>query len=176
MSAIPTRSPVPPRKTQRLRLDAYRPEDRDAFLGLVLDPRVMARVDGPADRDAALALFARICGESGEPGEPECMAWAVFEHDTYVGHVFLVWIDVDPEIGFVFAPAAWGRGLATEAAGEVLAFARDSLGLARLTASVDLQHAASRRVLEKIGLHRVAQEQDRDGAYLRYAWQAGDCP
>ena len=48
--------------------------------------------------------------------------------------------------------AYWGRGLATEAAREVLRHAREDLGRARLVAFIDPRNRASVRVAEKAGL------------------------
>jgi len=65
----------------------------------------------------------------------------------------------DVEIGYRLARSAWGAGLATEAAGAVLAWAMEprpaGAGLARLIAVTDPDNRASQRVLEKIGLRRV---------------------
>ena len=50
------------------------------------------------------------------------------------------------------AAAAHGCGIATEAAGAVLADAYPRYGLAAVHAVVDAPNGASRRVLEKLGL------------------------
>jgi ribosomal-protein-alanine N-acetyltransferase len=54
--------------------------------------------------------------------------------------------------GYVLAQDAWGRSYATEALEAMVGLARD-LGLRRLYAFAHVDHAASRRVLEKGGLH-----------------------
>jgi ribosomal-protein-alanine N-acetyltransferase len=56
------------------------------------------------------------------------------------------------EFGYALARAAWGQGIATEAATAVLAFAFDRVGLHRVAATCDPANTASRRVLEKAGL------------------------
>ena len=55
------------------------------------------------------------------------------------------------ELGFWIGRAHWGHGYATEAASRVVAFARDALGVARITATAAEGNAASRRVLDKLG-------------------------
>ena len=56
------------------------------------------------------------------------------------------------ELGWVFDPAYWGRGYATEATRVLLRFAFDDLGLHRVAATCHPDNAASARVLEKAGM------------------------
>jgi len=53
--------------------------------------------------------------------------------------------------GYILHRAAWGQGYATEACRAMVEIAR-TLGLARIEADCHVDHAASRRVLEKAGL------------------------
>jgi RimJ/RimL family protein N-acetyltransferase len=55
------------------------------------------------------------------------------------------------ELGYWVARSHWGKGYATEAGRAVVAMARQSLGMRRLTAGHFLDNPASGRVLEKIG-------------------------
>jgi RimJ/RimL family protein N-acetyltransferase len=55
------------------------------------------------------------------------------------------------ELGYFIARPFWGRGYATEAGRAMIAFARDSLRLARLNAGYFTDNSASGRVLEKLG-------------------------
>ena len=54
------------------------------------------------------------------------------------------------ELGFWIGRAHWGQGYASEAAARMVAFARDTLGVSRITATATVDNAASRRVLEKL--------------------------
>ena len=56
------------------------------------------------------------------------------------------------EIGYVLNPAYWGRGIACEAAREVVRFGFCELGLHRIEAKYMEGNEASRRVMEKIGM------------------------
>lgn len=58
----------------------------------------------------------------------------------------------DPDVGYAFLPAAWGRGYAVEAARATLAHARQVLGLGRIVGITKPDNLSSQRVLEKIGL------------------------
>ncbi|HEX4096869.1 MAG TPA: GNAT family N-acetyltransferase [Caulobacteraceae bacterium] len=55
------------------------------------------------------------------------------------------------EIGYWLEEGAWGRGLASEAAGAVIDFAARSLGLTRLKSGHAADNPASGHVLEKLG-------------------------
>jgi len=55
------------------------------------------------------------------------------------------------ELAYRFAPAAWGRGYATELARFSLTLGRDRLGLRKVLAIAHPGNAASRAVLEKAG-------------------------
>ncbi len=61
------------------------------------------------------------------------------------------------ELGYMLRRDAWGRGIATEATRLLLDFAFGELGFHRVFAVVDEDHAASIRVLEKLGFRREAR-------------------
>lgn len=56
-----------------------------------------------------------------------------------------------PELGYWIARPFWGRGIATEAAGAMVAAARHSLRLPRLVSGHFTDNPTSGRVLEKLG-------------------------
>lgn len=58
------------------------------------------------------------------------------------------------ELGYWIGRPYWNRGLATEAAGAVLRFGFEELGLNRIHAGHFAHNAASGRVLERIGMVR----------------------
>jgi RimJ/RimL family protein N-acetyltransferase len=77
----------------------------------------------------------------------------------------------DPELLYGVAESEWGRGLATEIGGAVLAYGVERLGLREVRASTDAPNAASARVLEKLGfrLERRAVADGLDTLFFRYA-------
>jgi len=58
------------------------------------------------------------------------------------------------EVGWRFASEAWGQGYATEAAIASLAFGFDELGLEEIVSFTVPANQRSRRVMERIGMHR----------------------
>jgi RimJ/RimL family protein N-acetyltransferase len=57
----------------------------------------------------------------------------------------------EPELGYLFERAVWGKGFATEAARACLNYGFEKLGFREIIAITDLENTASQRVLEKIG-------------------------
>lgn len=57
----------------------------------------------------------------------------------------------DPDIGFAFLPAVWGKGFASEAAAAVLKDAHQKLRLERILAITSLDNDTSIKLLERLG-------------------------
>ena len=58
------------------------------------------------------------------------------------------------DLGYEVSPEHWGRGYATEAARAMLEFGFGELGVRRVWAECVPENAASRRVMEKLGMRR----------------------
>lgn len=97
------------------------------------------------------------------------MAWLVETREAQhpIGLIFISHHadGEDYELSYQFHPDAWGFGYATEAAKRVIEFASRDLQLKRLIAETQSTNAASRRLLERLGmkevrrLHRFGAEQ-----------------
>jgi RimJ/RimL family protein N-acetyltransferase len=59
------------------------------------------------------------------------------------------------EVGFRFCPAAWGRGIATEASARLVEMALADAATAAVVGCARVDNVRSLRVLEKLGLERV---------------------
>lgn len=74
------------------------------------------------------------------------------------------------ELGWVVAPEHGGRGLATEAAAELMRICFEDLGLRRVVALCFADNVASWRIMEKLGMrreeHSVAESLHRSGRWL----------
>jgi ribosomal-protein-alanine N-acetyltransferase len=144
--------------TPRLRLRPFGEADAPAHLALYGDPEVTRWLrDGPflGDQVAvrsrrAIDRFVRHWGEKGFG------VFAVEELATgrFLGQCGLNTIDElgEVEILYAFERAAWGRGLATEAAQAALAYGFDEVGLPRIVAVTHPAHTRSRKVMEKLGM------------------------
>lgn len=129
------------------------PTDRDAFVERMSDPERLA-VTLALEVDGALAgdLYLNI-------GAP----WAQAEvADQARG--------TQAELGWVLAPEHAGRGLATEAAAELLRICFEDLGLRRVVALCFADNVASWTIMEKLGMrreeHNRAESLHRSGRWL----------
>ncbi|MQB40694.1 GNAT family N-acetyltransferase [Rhizobium sp. ICMP 5592] len=83
--------------------------------------------------------------------------WSILHRaDEKAIGLFLMFIDGnDAEIHYGLGPAFWGQGLATEAGIAVMDWVTQRSSLSEVSTRCAAEHAASLRVLEKIGLHRM---------------------
>jgi ribosomal-protein-alanine N-acetyltransferase len=145
-------------ETARLRLRPFVPADAAAHRRLYADPEVTRWLGGgPFVGEEAERRSARALRRFVEQWEQRGFGvWAVLDRATgaFLGQCGLSALDALREIELLYAfhRAAWGRGLATEAARAALAYAFDAAGLARVIAVASPDNLASRRVLEKIGM------------------------
>ena len=66
-------------------------------------------------------------------------------------------------LGYRFAPQAWGQGYATELSQAALVYGLDELALPEIFAVVRPDHSASISVLEKVGMHVAGELDDVPG-------------
>jgi ribosomal-protein-alanine N-acetyltransferase len=153
--------------TARLRLRPYRTEDLDAVHRILatpevrhflLDGEVVSRAWVAQEIETSIATFRKagygqwtITLRSGEDGLIGLGGFRPFPGAA------------EPQLFYALRPAIWGRGLATEAAQAMIAYAFDVLGWERVAASADPPNAASVRVLEKSGLRLDRRATRADG-------------
>ena len=90
--------------------------------------------------------------------------WRIWRDGQQIGMVgFIRWETSRRlgEIGFFIAPTARGCGYMTEAGLAVLTFGSAGMGLSTIEAKTLPDNTASVRVLEKIGMKKVARVQER---------------
>jgi RimJ/RimL family protein N-acetyltransferase len=150
-------------KTERLLLRRWQSEDLPALAAINADPAVMEFMPATLSRAESEALVERIeaCFEARGyglwavelPGEASC-----------IGFVGLSPVDLNVpfapavEIGWRLAHRFWGRGLATEAASRALAFGFERCDLAEIVSFTAECNTRSRRVMERLGMHRDPRE------------------
>jgi len=161
---------VPELQTDRLRLRGHRRDDFDMLARIWADERVVRFISGrPSTRNES---WTRLLAYMGHWQALGFGYWAVEDRQTgaYIGDVgFADYkreitppIDGIPEIGWVLAPEAQGRGFATEAVAAVLAWG-DRIFPGDVTVCLfDPQHQASIRVAEKNGFSKRCDSTYRD--------------
>ena len=166
----PGTSDIPELRTARLRLRVWTAADLAPFADLNADPRVMEHFPAPLSRAESDALAARIAAHFAAHGFG---LWAVEVPGVtaFIGFVglavpsFTAPFTPCVEIGWRLAAAHWGAGYATEGARAALDFGFGSLGLDEIVSFTVPANQRSRRVMERLGMHR-APEDDFDHPLL----------
>ncbi len=142
-------------KTERLTLRPQEAADAPALFAILSDHEAMRFWHRPAI--TRLAVAEELIGEQQQAmAGGLCRYWTLVRAGEVIGSVDLSLIESgSAELGFLLRPDCWGMGLASEAAGAVIAHGFDSLGLTRLAAAVQAGNRAAARVLEKNGFTRV---------------------
>lgn len=144
--------------TARLRLRWLTADDAPFILRLVTGPDWLRFIGdkGVSDLDSARCYL-----ESGPLAMYRLHGFGLnrvarAEDDRAIGICGLLKRDTlaDPDLGFALLPEYYGQGYAFEAAEAVLAHARESLGLGRVTAIVQPENQNSLRLLGRLGFVR----------------------
>jgi len=160
-----------PRRTQRLTLRPVRVGDLEALFAYRSDPEVARWLTSlPTDLEEFAVRMLR-------PGRT-----LVIEHGGEVAGDLMLTIEdawsqaevadqarnAQAEIGWCLAPAHQGKGLATEAVHELVTISFE-LGVRRIEANCFAENAASRAVMERVGLRQegyfVQESLHRDGTW-----------
>lgn len=146
---------VPTIETERLLLRPFQASDGDPLFALQSDAEAMRYWDSSPWTDRSMVEKFFASGEAAaEDGTGLRVAIERRADGEFIGWcTFNSWEPAfrSASIGYSIAPAAWGHGYATEAAGAVLDWAYVTLDLNRVQAEADTRNIASRRVLEKLG-------------------------
>jgi RimJ/RimL family protein N-acetyltransferase len=139
-------------ETARLELRPFASADLDALAHIYADPAVMATIRGGprtrAQTAASLQMYAEAWRQHGYG------VWAVTERPTGMLLGMCGFVE-RAELGYILVRAAWGRGIATEAAGACLRFGFESLGYEEISAGALHENTGSLRVIEKLGMRQT---------------------
>ncbi len=149
--------------TLRLRLRAWRPEDRESFATLNADPTVMEHFPEPLSHSQSDLLADRIEEHLQKEG------WGLWAVEVARTQAFAGFVGLNrPAFQARFTPAVevgwrlprqyWGNGYATEAAEAALAYGFQSRGLAEIVSFTSTGNLRSQRVMEKLGMRRNPED------------------
>jgi ribosomal-protein-alanine N-acetyltransferase len=112
------------------------------------------------DEEDAAAVLRALIAHTAAPPDPRVRPYVLaIEHDrAVVGHAGLSPARGSVEVGYAIEARLHGQGLATEAVTAISTWALDELGLPEVLGIVDAENRSSRRVLEKAGFARSAEE------------------
>jgi RimJ/RimL family protein N-acetyltransferase len=153
---------APVLETERLRLRGYRASDLDAQWASMTDPEVVRFLGGvPQSREET---WRKILGSPGLWALLGYGYWVAerLEDGAYVGQIGFADFKRDmtpgieniPEMGWIVARNAQGRGYATEAVLAALAWADETFGGGEIVAIISHDNVASIRIAEKGGFTR----------------------
>jgi len=152
----------------RLLLRPFGSGDVPAVLAYASDPEVTRHLEWEAYDDAPTAeAFIRSTLAGGSTWIARAIVLCAT--DQVIGGADLRIVsprDRRAEIGYGLARAYWGHGYATEAAGLLLRFGFEQLGLVRIQALCSVDNDRSARTLERLGMQR-------EGRLARYRWKKG---
>jgi RimJ/RimL family protein N-acetyltransferase len=158
--------------TDRLTIRRFRASDVRAFAGYRSEPEVARYQSWAAPFSTEQAhrfIDALAASDPDTPGQWFQFAVTESASGRLLGDV-AAGIDADPRlarIGFTLAPAAQGRGFATEAVVALLDYLFRTRGKHRVSADCDPRNRASVRLLERLGFRCEAH-------HRRSAWSKGE--
>ena len=156
-------------ETQRLILREFTELDIDNLVDLDSDPLVTLYINGgkPTPRDyISEKVMPRILQYYKNLDNQGI--WAALEKKT---GTFMGWFHLRPnrenaeetELGYRLKQQYWGRGIATEGSLALVKKGFEELDLDVIMAAADPSNAASRRVMEKVGLKYEKEKVEPDG-------------
>jgi RimJ/RimL family protein N-acetyltransferase len=160
MTEVTASAAVLRRRTERLVLRPFRHGDETDVLAYRSRPDVVRYMPTePLPASGTVAFVAERIPAIQIQADDDKIILAV-EHDgRVIGDLLIRAAQMaarQAEIGWAFNPEYHGRGLATEAARELLVLAFGDLGMHRVFAQLDPRNAASARLCERLGMRREA--------------------
>ena len=157
-----------PLQTTRLLIAPVAESQAAAMFGWLQDPQVYDWIaqQPPTDLATLAGRFARWGTRSSWPERELNLAWSVqrCSDGAWIGSLD---VNVVPDgqvagnVGYLFGPPFWGRGLASEAVAGLCAHL-DRHGITEQHATVTLGNHASCRVLQRAGFVRSGLLRDND--------------
>jgi RimJ/RimL family protein N-acetyltransferase len=147
--------------TERLTLRVLEPADAEAVFAYRADPEVSRYQSWVPASAAEIRAFIEGLVDLGPdtPGRWFQLGITLRASGELIGDCGIRVSAPEPreaEVGITVAPAFQRRGLAAEALRALLGFLFDGLGKHRVYGSLDPRNAASRALLERVGMRREA--------------------
>jgi RimJ/RimL family protein N-acetyltransferase len=154
-----------PLRTDRLVLRRFEAGDLDAFYAYHSLPETARFLPGEAKSYTksmeSVGKYANFVFE--KEGDWICLAIEAADSPGLLGEVVLKWLPGcgQAEIGWSLAPAARGKGIASEAAGALLKLGFEELGFHRIDAKLDALNTASAMLCERLGMRLESTQVDK---------------
>lgn len=144
-------------KTERLRLRRPQISDAGAITDYVNDPRIYEKVARIAPGQTMKVTTGWLASVERDRAKDLHYVFVIEKEGELIGIVgaHRDAADAPFEIGYWLAPDAWGRGIATEAAGALIAWLEETRAADHFTSGHFADNPASGRILEKLGFRRT---------------------
>ena len=150
-------------RTERLLLRQWKKSDLEPLTRLNKDPQVLEFLPGPLTREESAKRAEVYTSHIKEHG------WGLWAVSALEVSDFIGWIGLWPipftapftpavEVGWRLLPEFWGMGYATEGARASLKFGFERANLDEIVSITVPGNIRSRRVMEKIGMHRLLED------------------
>lgn len=142
-------------QTDRLILRTYEEQDADLLHPILSDTRTMAFWPAPFTREQTKMWVESNIASYRSNGFGR---WALVRKTDgrLIGDAGLKLSEIDGvrehDLGYIIAADEWGQGYGYEAANGCLRHGFGELGLHRICANMPVDHVASKRVAEKLGM------------------------
>ena len=162
---------MPQIETARLLLRHFKLDDLSAFSFIRANSEVMQYISTrrPQSVDEVRWVIQLIIKNWREVGFDR---WAVVEkaNNQLIGWCGLNYLEDshEVEVGYGLAREHWGKGFIPEAAKAALRYGFEELGLEKIVAVAFPENLASRRVMQKLGMHYVKISPFYDGDLVYY--------
>ncbi len=150
-------------ETERLILRTFRTDDVEGMTLIDQDPMVCRYLPAVGTRAGTEAGVQRIINHYQEHGF-SLYAVELRSNREFIGFLGLITPSFQAhftpavEIGWRFSSSHWNQGYATEGAKAILQYGFSRLNLTEIVSFTVVDNQASRRVMEKIGLHRDSKD------------------
>jgi RimJ/RimL family protein N-acetyltransferase len=129
---------------------------------VIRDPALYRYIDRkePANEAVLAERLARLESRMSPDGSEHWLNWVVRDASgALVGYVqATVTPDAAAEIAYVLGRPYWRRGYAFAACSAMIAELAEGYEVTRITATLDPENAASRALLEKLGLRQIGED------------------
>lgn len=149
-------------QTKRLELKSYRSRDKEQMMKLLTNAEISKTFMVPEfqTEEQVLDVVSKLL-EFSKVEDTTHLEYGIYLQDQLIGFINDCGIeDEEIEIGYVIHPDYKGKGYATEAVSAVI---KDlfRMGFKKITAGYFEENIASRRVMEKCGMHQI-DESDKE--------------
>lgn len=160
--------------TERLLIRPLAQQDKELYLSLYCDAKVMRNIGEPLTVEAAEKAFASTLRVIAQP-EPKILTWTIVDKATNeaIGLQALNWITPNPykinletfeyaEIGFMLLRQSNGKRIPKEAAGALIDYAFNHLKLQRINTFYSAKNLTVAKLAYSLGFSYNSEKQPLD--------------